>query len=418
MTKITDFLGLSKKNSLNNASPEANIPFSELQTEIAECEESLSNLSNSKKPFSNLDTIMQTRELLRARKMKEITFAKAIICRNGLPIIFPNTINLIQGQAGSHKSRFGELLMSVLLKILGCTNTLLGFEANQETQYTGVYVDTERNLTEQFPYALQQIQVQAGYYRSDNPSNFDFISLLEIPRKERFSTLSAFLEKIRLEHENHIFIVLDVVTDCIEDFNRSDDSMQLTDMLNMMINRYNVTFLCIIHENPNGSNKARGHIGTELMNKASTVMQVGFETNSDNSPSNIIRLKFLKCRSTERPEPIHVLFDKEQRQLVLADTDEVNEVFEKRKSKAVESDVIDHLSEMVKEYPISKKQLIGDLELWLDASGKTIEERLNTIIATEKLIHRESKPYILFKDGKQGKNVMFNIKPIEEYEAS
>lgn len=418
MTKITDFLGLSKKNSLNNASPEVNIPFSELQTEIAECEESLSNSSNFQKPFSNLDTIMQTRELLRARKMKEITFAKAIICRNGLPIIFPNTINLIQGQAGSHKSRFGELLMSVLLKILGCTNTLLGFEANQETQYTGVYVDTERNLTEQFPYALQQIQVQAGYYRSDNPSNFDFISLLEIPRKERFSTLSAFLEKIRLEHENHIFIVLDVVTDCIEDFNRSDDSMQLTDMLNMMINRYNVTFLCIIHENPNGSNKARGHIGTELMNKASTVMQVGFETNSDNSPSNIIRLKFLKCRSTERPEPIHVLFDKEQRQLILADTDEVNEVFEKRKSKAVESDVIDHLSEMVKEFPISKKQLIGDLELWLDASGKTIEERLNTIMATEKVIHRDSKAYILFKDGKQGKNVMFNIKPIEDYEPS
>lgn len=418
MTKITDFLGLSKKNSLNNASPEVNIPFSELQTEVAECEESLSNSSNFQKPISNLDTIMQTRELLRARKMKEITFAKAIICRNGLPIIFPNTINLIQGQAGSHKSRFGELLMSVLLKILGCTNTLLGFEANQETQYTGVYVDTERNLTEQFPYALQQIQVQAGYYRSDNPSNFDFISLLEIPRKERFSTLSAFLEKIRLEHENHIFIVLDVVTDCIEDFNRSDDSMQLTDMLNMMINRYNVTFLCIIHENPNGSNKARGHIGTELMNKASTVMQVGFETNSDNSPSNIIRLKFLKCRSTERPEPIHVLFDKEQRQLILADTDEVNEVFEKRKSKAVESDVIDHLSEMVKEYPISKKQLIGDLELWLDASGKTIEERLNTIMAMEKVIHRDSKPYILFKDGKQGKNVMFNIKPIEDHEPS
>lgn len=418
MSNIIDFLGLSKKNSLNNASPEANIPFSELQTEVVECEKNLSNSNHSQKPTKNLDIIMRTRELLRERKQKEITFAKAIIARNGLPIIFPNTINLIQGQAGSHKSRVAELLMSVILKIFGCTNILLGFEANQETQYTGVYVDTERNLTEQFPYALQQIQIQAGYNRSDNPSNFDFISLLEIPRKERFETLSAFLKDIRLEHENHIFIILDVVTDCIEDFNRSDDSMQLTDMLNMMINRYNVTFLCVIHENPNGSNKARGHIGTELMNKSSTVMQVGFETNSDNSPSNILRLKFLKCRSTERPEPIHVLFDKEQRQLVLADTDEVNEVFEKRKSKAVESDVIDHLSEMVKEFPISKKQLIGDLEQWLDASGKTIEERLNTIIATEKVIHRESKPYILFKDGKKGKNVMFNIKPIEDHEPS
>ncbi len=220
----------------------------------------------------------------------------------------------------------------------------------------------------------------------------------------------------RSEHNNHLFIVLDVVTDCIEDFNRSDDSMQLTDMLNVMINRYDVTFLCVIHENPNGSSKARGHIGTELMNKSSTVMQVGFEPNSDNSPSNIIKLKFLKCRSTERPEPIHVSFDKEQRQLVLADSEDVNDVFEKRKSVAIESDVIEFLSEGVTDYPISKKELVSDLEKWLDASDKTIMTRLDAIIANEKVIYRDSKPYVLFKDGKVKQNVMFNLKPIEDHE--
>ncbi len=94
---------------------------------------------------------------MRARKVGEITFAKAIISRKCVPILFPNTINLIQGQAGSYKSRFAELFMSVLLKLLSCENPLLGFESNQEIDYTGVFVDTERNLTEQLPYALQQI---------------------------------------------------------------------------------------------------------------------------------------------------------------------------------------------------------------------------------------------------------------------
>jgi hypothetical protein len=413
MEKVNNFLGLPEKNSHNNALPQANIPLSELESNIKACEKELSVSSHSPQPlFNNLETVLKTRELLRARKLEEITFAKAIISRNNLPIIFPNTINLIQGQAGVHKSRFAELFMSILLKLISCVNPLLGFESNQDIDYTGVFVDTERNLTEQFPYALQQIQVQAGYYRADNPANFDFISLLEIPRKERFKTLSAFLEKIRSEHKNHVFIVLDVVTDCIEDFNRSDDSMQLTDMLNVMINRYEVTFLCVIHENPNG-NKARGHIGTELMNKSSTVMQVSFELNSDNSPSNIIKLKFLKCRSTERPEPIHVMFDTEQRQLVLADSQDVNDVFEKRKNVAVESDVIDHLSDSVAQFPITKKELVGDLVQWLSASDKTVEERLNTIIANEKVIYRANKPYTLFKDGKIGKNVLFNLKPIE-----
>ena len=63
------------------------------------------------------------------------------------------------------------------------------------------------------------------------------------------------------------------------------------------------------------------------MNKSSTVMQVGFEKNSDGSDSNIIRLKFLKCRSTERHEPIHVVFDKATKQLVEADSDSVGGLF-------------------------------------------------------------------------------------------
>ena len=58
-------------------------------------------------------------------------------------------------------------------------------------------------------------------------------------------------------------MVVDVTTDCIRDFNRSDDSLELIDLMNEAINTYDVTFLYLIHENP-GASKARGHLGTEL----------------------------------------------------------------------------------------------------------------------------------------------------------
>ena len=319
---------------------------------------------------------------------------------------------MIQGQQGSFKSGFSQLFGSVLLKLPHCENRLLGFEANKETSYTVIYVDTERNLTEQFPHGLQQIQMNAGYYLTDEPDNFDFISLLDIKRAERFTALTEYLEKVRTERDNHLFIILDVVTDCIEDFNNTKESLKLTDMLNMAINKYNLTFLCVIHENPNSNNKARGHIGTELMNKSSTVMQVGFEKNSDGSDSNIIRLKFLKCRSTERHEPIHVVFDKATKQLVEADSNEVKSVFEKRKTKAVLEDVIDYLEQAVT-FPIPKKELLDDLMAWLNTSDKTINERLDTIINEGKVVYKDGKAHLLFKDEKKGRNVMFNIKPIE-----
>ena len=395
--------------------PQANIPLTVLQEDTRELEKSLANTDFAKPPpLSNLAKILKTRERIKEKKGTEITFAKAIISRNGMPIIFPNTINLFQGQAGSHKSRFGELFLSVILKQHNCQNNLLGFEANIDTAYTGIYVDTERNLNEQLPYALQQIQMNAGYYRSDEPENFDFISLLEISREDRFETLKEYLEYVRLQHNNHYLIVLDVVSDCVEDFNRTDKSMQLTDMLNIAINSYNVTFICIIHENPSANNKARGHLGTELMNKSSTVMQVGFEKNSDGSDSPIIRLKFLKCRSTERPEPLYVIFDRDEKRLVLADDSEVQNVFENRKSKAPENDVIDHLEQMIS-FPMDKKTLVAELCQWLDASDRTVTDRLEAIIKTEKVIHKDSNPFLLFKD-KEGKKIIFNLKPFESHE--
>ena len=415
MTRITDVLGVSKNNSSNNAQPQAEISLDILKKNIVQIESNLSNTSDEQhSPNSNLWKILQTQERIRKRKREEITFSKAIISRSDMPIIFPNTINLIQGQAGSHKSRFGELFMSIVLKRPECSRELLRFEANPQSSYTAIYVDSERNLDEQFPHALQQIQLNAGYYRSDEPDNFDYISLLEISRKDRFDALKAYLKHVRRKHNNHLFIVLDVVTDCIEDFNRTDNSMELTDMLNMAINTYNVTFLCIIHENPSSNNKARGHLGTELMNKSSTVIQVGFEKNNDGSDSNIIRLKFLKCRSTERIQPIYATYDKEERCLILAEENDVNNVFESRKSKANESDVIDHMEKMI-HFPVPKSELISDLSKWFDASDRTITDRLEAIIKADKLIHKEGKPFLLFKD-RVGKNTIFNIKFFESHE--
>ena len=163
-----------------------------------------------------------------------------------------------------------------MIKLHDCQNELLGFKRlNFDATHTVLYVDTERNLSEQFPYALQSIQMKAGHEKTAHPSNFDYISLLEIPRKDRYNTLKEYLNYTRESATNPLFIVLDVSTDCIEDFNKVDKSMELIDLMNAaIINQHDVIFLCIVHENPN-SEKARGHFGTELLNKSSTAIQVG-----------------------------------------------------------------------------------------------------------------------------------------------
>ena len=111
---------------------------------------------------SNLNKLIECQLRLKKLKSQEIQFSGPILKQNGNPVFYPRTINAIQGQAGVHKSRFAETICSAFLKTETSTADLLGFEKALDEEYAIVYIDTERNITEQLPYALQSIQKEQG----------------------------------------------------------------------------------------------------------------------------------------------------------------------------------------------------------------------------------------------------------------
>jgi hypothetical protein len=336
----------------------------------------------------NLKIILETKEKIKHIKGTEIKFSEPVLKQGENAVIFPHTINVIQGQAGVHKSRLAEIICSAFLKAHNCNNELLGFKrTNFDATHTIVYVDTERNLSEQFPSALQSIQIKAGFDKFEHPLNFEYISLLQINRKDRFSALNDYLNYIKLKTNNPLFIVLDVSTDCIEDFNKTDKSMELIDLMNIAINEHNVIFLCLIHENPK-SDKARGHFGTELMNKASTVMQVGFEKDASQNDTNIIRVKYLKCRSTARHTPFHIKYCNDAKGLVLANAGEVSGLINNRKHKASNEDMIEFIELYLGDGTImTRTDFLDKLRKDFDASQKTIEKRIIEIMKSDIVIN-------------------------------
>ena len=256
----------------------------------------------------NLDRIIKSKELLRNYSSKPINFSSSIISHFGMGAIFPNTITVVQGKKGSHKSHLTEILCIVMLSQI-YEPEYIGFIRDNSKKYAILYVDTERNIKEQFPYAIQKIKEKSGYKIDEHPTNFDYISLIDVNRSERLDTLTEYLQITREKYKDyHLFIVMDVITDCIENFNDPKESMKLVDLLNETINNYDVTFLCVIHENPSSGDKARGHLGTEIINKASQVMQIGFEKDSKNNDTELIRLKFLHCRSTRKLDTIYMKY--------------------------------------------------------------------------------------------------------------
>lgn len=350
---------------------------------------------------SYVTRLREIQETIETKACLDIRFAQPLLTLDGVGIIYPNTLTVIQGQKGVHKSRLTENVCAAFVK-MDANREFIGFKIAPLKRFHVVYGDTERNLNDQFPFAIQRIKELAGFDKASRPANLEAFSLIEIERTERFEAVKQYLDDVRQKHaDEHIVVVLDVITDCIGSFNDPKESMKLLDHLNMMINRYNVSFICVIHENPNsfGEGKARGHLGTELINKASTVISIGFDKGANGVATDLIALKFLHTRNTKKPEPHYLRYSEEVRGLVVADAAFVADQKSLKAEKAELGELKDWLLENVIG-EISKTDLVGQLTEYFGCTSKTVETRLKSL--TE-----GATPYLTRT--KQGKEVIFAL---------
>ena len=348
--------------------------------------------------------LLETKDQISLLKNKQIKFEGPAITIQESPVLFLNTINLIQGKTGTHKSRFSELLVSTVLKSQYDKEQLLGLSKKKEMDV--LYIDTERNLSDQFPYSIQQMLKHGGYDISDNPTSLDYTSFVNVAREDRFPALQEHISYKRKLATGHLLIVLDVVSDFVSDFNSVENSMNLTDLLNNWVNKYDVTFICVIHENPGDTDKARGHLGTELSNKSSTVIQIGFEKGKNKRLTNILNIKCLKNRKAAKFKDVFTYFDNSTNRLEIA-SDEM------LKSEGIVIGLKAPIGEII---PILKihltddtpsKTLVQILQKEFSCSDKLIKERLNHSIEEELPITNDLRNPIYLYNRKEGNQVIY-----------
>lgn len=335
-------------------------------------------------PVSYLDSLKSVEQKLKHTAANPIQFAPEIISLGETPIFQKFTVNIIQGREGSHKSRFAELLVSLLIKRSDVHHShFLGFARNPMERSTVVLIDTERNLMDELPFAIQNIKRKAGYKKEEHPPSFLYTSLKKVPRRDRLPALKEYLTDARKSTSEHLFVVLDVVTDCVSSFNNDTEAMELFDFVGLLCEEQDCTFLLVIHENPGGGEaKARGHVGTESANKASTVLQIGFVKGGEGDPTDLIKLKFRKLRRGKRPEPLNLTFSQEQKGLIIAPDELVRSAEQDKKLKAHIDDVREELHWMMtdhEEEPINRKEVVEALKAEFDVTSNTILARLKDI---------------------------------------
>ena len=381
--------------------------------------ENFGKLPKPSAPQSDLlSKLISSNEAIIAAASQSIVFSSPWVKLGEVPIISKGTINLIQGKTGAHKSRLAEGLTALLLG--HGVKRYAGFEKNSiGTGFCVAYVDTERNTQEDFPAAVQRIRELAGHDKTEHIRNFYPVSIKGIDRMQRLDATRDWIQHVREDMKLrgleswHLTVILDVITDCVRSFNNDADTLALFDYIGNLTEDFGVSFLLLMHENP-GSEKARGHTGTEGQNKANTQMQIGFERDANGEETELIKVRFLKTRNAARPLPLYLQYSSTIRGLVEADPELIAEVTGPKQRRGDIEGIIEALEPIFDMHPsLTQKELLN-LMVNVGISEKTAKRRLDEIerIGTE-IKTNEGKIARLKADRTPGKPTIYSLELIQ-----
>lgn len=192
--------------------------------------------------------------------------------------------SLIKGKAKSKKSFFINLAISSAVG-KGLLQNKLRSPLKDDSNKV-LYFDTEQSK-----YHVQ-VAVKRIYKQVDIkiPSNLDTYGLRQFSPSERLKIVEYAIENT----PNLGFVVIDGIRDLITSINDEAEASNIASKLLKWTETYNIHIIVVLHENP-GSDKARGHVGTELMNKAETV--IALQVDKYNENASIVSAGFCRNKS-------------------------------------------------------------------------------------------------------------------------
>lgn len=152
-----------------------------------------------------------------------------------------------------------------------------------------LYVDTEQSRYH-CHNVLERILKLAGLPTATDNENLDFICLREYTPAVRIEVIDYALS----HNEGYGLVIIDGIRDLLLDINNAAESVEVINKMMEWSSRYNIHIHCVLHLNK-GDNNVRGHIGTEMNNKAETVLVI---SKNYNNP-DVSEVKALHIREKE-----------------------------------------------------------------------------------------------------------------------
>lgn len=174
----------------------------------------------------------------------------------------------ISGWIGLAKSKKTFALTMFVSALVGCLKLYAKFNANSRNDV--LYIDTEQS-----PSDVQRITKRVKSIVGKEDGLFMY-GLRPLSPKQRIAAIELLLQ----EHQADV-LVIDGVRDLLMDINNAVESTEVMTLLMKWSFDYDIHIATVLHQNK-GDGNSRGHIGTELNNKAETILRVTRDTTDIN----------------------------------------------------------------------------------------------------------------------------------------
>ena len=173
-----------------------------------------------------------------------------------------------------------------------CGGTVLHYRALfPENKRKVLYIDTEQGR-HHCQQVLRRILSLAGLPENRVPENLKMMSLRKFTPKMRLLIVEEAIDTI----PDLGLVIIDGIRDFLYDINSSNESTEVISKFMQWTDDKQIHIHTVLHQNKNDEH-ARGHIGTELNNKAETILQV--EVDKEDKSISVVEAVHIRDRDFE-----------------------------------------------------------------------------------------------------------------------
>lgn len=178
----------------------------------------------------------------------EIPKPELVFALDGIPVFTKKSISTLKGKAKAGKTTCTAWVTS---KIISENLNVLWIDTEQGAYYA--------SRTQHWVLSIAKVHTSPF---------LKFYDLKIHGPKDRTEIVNLLIERHKPD-----FVIIDGIRDLVFDINSPEEATNSTNKLMRWADINDCHILCILHENK-GSDHARGHLGTEMVNKSETVIKV------------------------------------------------------------------------------------------------------------------------------------------------